>query len=221
MIKSVHLQKLLAKINIEEAFEVTFGIQNNVNTYCPFHENEQTSQSPSCSVCQDGLFSCKGCGAKGDVFDFYARAHNTTRVQAIETLQKKSASPSTSKKSSSKLIRKKRTLEPYMVEQCEKQLKEHSYYLTYLQEVRGLTLETITKFHIGCDEHRITIPVFDENNTIVNFRRYLPNAHNAPKMVSFSVGYGKTRLFPYPEFLAASDSQPVILCEGEWDCLLL
>jgi len=53
---------------------------------CPFH----SERTPSFTVDRDrGLFHCFGCGAGGDVFDFYMRTHNVTFPEAAEQLAKR------------------------------------------------------------------------------------------------------------------------------------
>jgi hypothetical protein len=199
------------KINVEEAFSVAFKGRDNVNTYCPYHEDPNTSTSKSASVSLEGLFKCHGCNVEGDAFDFYSRTHNLTRNQAIIQLTKKKTKPKTDK----------RKLEPEMVDICMDMLKDRPDFLRFLHEERGLTDETLAKFSIGCDERRITIPIFDNEHKLVNIRRYLPHAKSTPKMVSFASGYGKPRMFPIRILHGLPLGDYVVLCEGEWDTLLL
>ena len=232
MIKSVRLQKLLAKIDIGRAFDVEFKHSDNVNTFCPFHENEEVSESCSCSVHREGLFNCKGCGAKGDVVDFYAQKHHVTRAMALETFKEWAKPPKVEKppkppklpkppkiKKPKKLKLPKGVLPLELVERTRSLLNGHKTFSDYIRQQRGLTEHTIERFQLGCDEKRITIPIFDTEHQLVNFRRYLPNAK--PKMVSYGTGHGSPRLFPLPQFVEAPMDTPIILCEGEWDCLLL
>lgn len=61
------------------------GGAGNRKARCPFH-NDQT---PSLSISiQDGCWNCKGCGAKGDAFSFFARKHGLdVKGQFPEVLQ--------------------------------------------------------------------------------------------------------------------------------------
>jgi DNA primase len=53
---------------------------------CPFHDE----RTPSFTVDRErGLFHCFGCGAGGDVFDFYMRTHGVTFPEAAEQLAKR------------------------------------------------------------------------------------------------------------------------------------
>ena len=49
-------------------------------TRCPFHEDK----TPSLSIKPDtGLFHCFGCGAKGDIFDFYGKLNRLDAFPVI------------------------------------------------------------------------------------------------------------------------------------------
>lgn len=102
-----------------------------------------------------------------------------------------------------------------------------------LKERRGFTDETIKKFELGWDGHRITIPIRNYRGDVVNVRRYLlspiAGQKTKNKMVSLSPGvislptqilhykYSKPRLWP-TEWMTRPD--PVIVMGGEMDTLL-
>lgn len=59
------------------------GEETNIN--CPFHDDK----NPSCSINKSkGLFYCHGCGARGDMIEFYKLYHKVTFKQAIEGIIK-------------------------------------------------------------------------------------------------------------------------------------
>ena len=215
-VESARLQKLLATVDLETAFGVRFNGSSNVNAYCPFHEDPSIAQSKSASVSLEGLFKCHGCSAAGDVFDFYARAQGVTRGQAVEALRgtRTGGQPS-------QPVHKMRKLSGDMVDICQDMLQDNQTFLNYLYEERGLADSTIERFKIGCDERRITIPIFDIEGQLVNIRRYLPHASSSPKMLSFAKGYGQPRLYPIDILAGTPLEERIILCEGEWDALLL
>ena len=71
---------------------------------------------------------------------------------------------------------------------------------TVLRERRGLSDDTLRRFQIGWDGERITIPIYDEYNGLVNFRRYKWNStEDQWKLLNFvaDVGntYGEVRIF--------------------------
>lgn len=89
--------------------------------------------------------------------------------------------------------------------------------LAYVTDVRGLTVATVEEHWLGYDEvrDRFTLPVWADGD-LVNVRRYLPGAKPGNKMRNFP-GYGTpARLYP-----ALPASGPVVVCEGEWDALVL
>src|SRR4029077_2676234 len=70
--------------------------------------------------------------------------------------------------------------------------------LAWLQEHRGLTTDTITRWKLGYDGQRYYIPIQDEAGSYVNIRRYKPQAARAQdKMLSWRAGFGAARLWPY------------------------
>lgn len=89
----------------------------------------------------------------------------------------------------------------------------------WIVEHRGLDEATIRQYSIGYSsyEDRITIPVYNSNGDCVNLRGYDYTGRRPSKMISYGVGYGAARLYPAA---ALEDSEPLLLCEGEWDTLL-
>jgi hypothetical protein len=90
--------------------------------------------------------------------------------------------------------------------------------LDYLTDKRGLFRETIETYRIGFDPYfdRYTLPVYDSDDVLVNVRRYDPHADGQRKMLN-TTGYGSpARLYP-----CLPPSGPVVICEGEFDALLL
>lgn len=91
------------------------------------------------------------------------------------------------------------------------------YFLEFLENARGLSTETISKFQIGMDGERITIPVADSGGVWRNVRRYLPEV--TQKKILNLDGHGSPGML-YPLETLATPDVPVLLCEGEWDALL-
>jgi putative DNA primase/helicase len=107
--------------------------------------------------------------------------------------------------------------------------------LEYFQNKRGLIPETVQKYQLGWDTktRRYTIPIRDHKNKLVNIRLYDPHASDAGfKMISYSVlkqnpkdkkdkwRYGEARLYGLDE-MARYKGKQVVICEGEWDRLIL
>jgi hypothetical protein len=107
-----------------------------------------------------------------------------------------------------------------VVEKYHATLMKTPSRLLYLQERRGLTLETIERFKLGFDgSTRYMIPVIDEEGLVRNIRKYFPEAKDVKfKMLSWREGYGTARLFPMAEYTDAQE--PMFIFEGEMDCML-
>ena len=112
-----------------------------------------------------------------------------------------------------------------------RKLKLTPSFYDYLTHERFLAPAVIEQMYIGTNGDRITIPIKNEFNMVVNVKYYDPNASKIkggpPKMLnhtdkteprSFGV---PTMVYPLGVLIHLSPSDPVILCEGEWDALLL
>jgi 5S rRNA maturation endonuclease (ribonuclease M5) len=88
--------------------------------------------------------------------------------------------------------------------------------LSYL-ESRGISLDSVVKFQIGfsVNDSRFMIPVRDAGGNLINVRRYRRDA--TAKMLPWSEGV-PTSIFN-AEILKSNEA--VVICEGEWDCILL
>lgn len=82
---------------------------------------------------------------------------------------------------------------------------------------RGISNNIIERYQIGWDGHRIVIPVFDQDHSIL-FRKYRrdPDSSNGPKY-SYDPG-SSAALFGIESI---KKSNEIVICEGELDCLLL
>jgi len=106
-------------------------------------------------------------------------------------------------------------IEAGIIEDYHNNLIKDKLKLDFLFKKRGITKETIIKYKIGFDGERYTIPIKDSLGNYVNIRRWHPT--KTPKILPYKKGYGGKRLFPIENLR----KQKIILCEGEWDCLLL
>lgn len=93
--------------------------------------------------------------------------------------------------------------------------------LAQIMELRGLLHETLLAYEIGWDSaaRAYTIPVRDEDGTILNLRRYQPEPVGDRRKIWSVNGMGQPRLFPI-SILVDEDPDTIIICEGEWDALL-
>jgi DNA primase len=116
-------------------------------------------------------------------------------------------------------------------------------HIVYLNQKRGLSKKTIEEARIGFDTDaiyknslgewcrgRYALPVFDKELKVRNIRLYTPATDPAYKMMNYIVHKGDVNLeqrYGSPvrlyglHKLSTGKYQHVIICEGEWDCLLL
>jgi DNA primase len=89
----------------------------------------------------------------------------------------------------------------------------------YLNE-RGIPDETITRFALGWNDERITIPVHDRDGTLVLYKlgRAPDSPSDSPKMLYYPSG-SRAELYGW-DTLAQKPSS-VVVCEGEYDRLVL
>jgi 5S rRNA maturation endonuclease (ribonuclease M5)/predicted transcriptional regulator len=195
----------LTKINYSQFYRkyLDFKVKIKDNEHrclCPFHND---TSKPNFDVnLTKGVWYCYVCQEGGNVVDFYKKhTGKTARDFAIEY----------------GILH----VEDTYTDKCHKALLGgHSDIKKYLSDKRGLDESDITLMKLGYDEkaERITIPIKDRYGVTLNMRKYKPDADI--KMMSYKKGYGSARLFPiYPNDITKKDK--FVLCEGEWDCMLL
>jgi len=106
-------------------------------------------------------------------------------------------------------------INPGHVEDWAQRLLADPQALKYLREVRGLTVATIEHAGLGWSRGRYTLPVRDPDGLVVNVRLASPSAE--PKVINLD-GYGSPVRWYTP--WSEGEGGPVIVAEGEWDCLL-
>jgi len=186
-----------------------------VSACCPFHEDRNPSfQFHS----ETGRWNCfTGCG-EGDIFEFLTRRTGQDFKTILRDLGERAGvePPATSKPPPPDLEKRVRVWADNLWLRHDR--------VRWLCDHRRLTDETIRKYDIGWDDgrKRYTIPIRDENRQVVNVRLYSANAKS--KIINYTEGgkkYGSPpRLFGLDE-LVTSDGSQIIICEGEWDRLLL
>ena len=93
---------------------------------------------------------------------------------------------------------------------------------------RGLSDQTISRFMLGHDGTRFTIPIFDHDGKLLNIRLRLDERYtteddyvNGKLQKKYSGVCGYNGVFLYPAWLIDPRSEEVIICEGELDCVKL
>jgi hypothetical protein len=185
----------------------------NWTALCPCHEDTAPSLRvdirPNSLGHRTTFVRCVTCGANGDTVIeakglwaerqhiYYGNPARVVRPKRIEPL------------SESKVVR-------YV-----DYLHESPNLLDYLHDERGLYDDTLRSYEVGYDEQRdrYTLPVRHKRK-LVNIRRYLPHAPpGVPKMINASGHGSPARLYPY--LPSQRSRRGILICEGEWDCLLL
>lgn len=189
---------------------------------CPFPERHATGvdSSPSFTVNLDkGVYWCNACGSKGNVMTFYREMYHVSREDAWYALGDALGIERPDTKDS------RLGIDPGLPAQYCLALKNlQGPIKKVLHERRGLTDAILYAFCIGWDGERVTIPIYDENNDLVNIRRYMWNSVDDNfKMINYTDEvnnvYGENRIYGI-EHLYNDTLQEVLWCEGEWDRLV-
>lgn len=221
-----------AHMTIKDYFEEVFGQElvpdgsGEVAVRCPWHDDSVESMSINLET---GLWTCFGCGLKGDIYTFVQLSEDVDYKGACKWLSRRGfvgdveidfvdeKAPKIGKVIANK---PKKALDPInnsVISGLEENLWCNSAVLEFLHEKRGLTDETIRKFRLGYCNSRVTIPLFDETGCY-NIRQYDWARHDSSKMISWERGRGRVSLFPDPSLWT---DDPIFLCEGEMDVLLM
>jgi DNA primase len=179
---------------------------------CLFHKEKDPSLhfNP-----ETGAWYCHGCGAGGgSIISFHAKLKNTSLRDAAAELYHEFVRP---------------VIPAKLVRAWHRTLDDTPSALSYVKRERLISPAAILRYKIGWDGNRLTIPIANEFGLFVNRKAYDPlaKAHHTGKMVNYrrqreSRSYGSpTMLFPLDVFHEAQSANQVVICEGEWDALLL
>ncbi|MBU1950036.1 MAG: hypothetical protein KJ927_15080, partial [Candidatus Eisenbacteria bacterium] len=187
-----------------------------ISALCPFHAD--TSPSFGFNP-QTGQWCCHaGCG-KGSAFDFLMHTSGKDFKSTLIELGDRLGVPRPSSADSTRP-----PIDEGLINQWATYLRETETAGRCLREQRGLTQDTIRRYQIGWDpkRQRYTIPVRDERGKVVNIRLY--STSEKPKIINYTDAkhkYGSpARLYGLKE-MANDTGDQVVLCEGEWDRLIL
>lgn len=221
-----------SNMSIKDYFEGVFGCEltpdgsGEVAVRCPWHNDTVESMSININT---GLWTCFGCGLKGDIYTFVQMMEDTdfngackwlskhgfvgdVEIEIDEEVQTKNDSVITKSK-----VKKLPPIPEAVIQGLIDNLWCNSAALTFLKEKRGLTEDTIKEFKLGYHNGRITIPLYNEDGCF-NIRQYDWAKRDSSKVISWERGRGGVVLFPDPSFWT---DDPVFICEGEMDCILM
>ena len=193
---------------------------NEVKAECPFKDlhQSQSDANPSLTVnLSKGVYYCNSCHSKGNIHTMYKELYGLTSSEAWFKLGDALKIP---RPDGTKPTRP--DIEVGLVQEYHRKLMSLTGPLREVLSVRrGLSDDTLRRFQLGWDGDRVTIPVYDEFNTLVNFRRYKWNSTDDQwKVLNYvdelNNSYGEVRIFGIDRFLDNSIDY-VVWSEGEMD----
>lgn len=196
---------------------------NEIKAECPFKElhESKTDNNPSLTVNLDkGVWYCNSCHSKGNIHTMYKALYGKTPEEAWFDLGDALKIP---RPDGSKPTRP--DIETGLVQEYHNKLMSLTGPLRdVLRDRRGLTDETLVDFQLGWDGDRVTIPIYDEFNTLVNFRRYKWNSTDDQWKVlnyvdEYNNTYGEVRIFGIDRVLD-DELDYIVWCEGEMDRII-
>jgi len=194
----------------------------NVLVKCPFHDDRESSLALQIRD-RGGLVYCHGCGYRGNLVQFHQKYKGFESLEeAVRDLIELFSIDVTTMSSD--------YLDDSHIPEFNAALLANTKFLQHLENMRGIDKDTIRRFQLGLEIRevegrkvpRITIPIYDSENKLVNIRRWLPEFERktkedeARKTIGMP-GHNDNRLFP----IAALQQQQIIICEGELDCMVL
>lgn len=224
---SEYCNRILAEIDNEAFFlNELKNIQRRgqeIKASCPFTElhESHTDNNPSLTVnLAKGVYYCNTCHSKGNIHTMYRHLYGLTSEEAWFKLGDALQIP---RPDSSKPTRP--DIEPGLVTSYHAALMKLTGPIrSVLRERRGLTDDTLRRFQLGWDGERVTIPVYDEYNTLVNFRRYKWNSNEDQWKVlnyvdEYENTYGEVRIFGLDRVVDPT-LEYVVWSEGEMDRII-
>lgn len=196
---------------------------NELKAECPFKElhESSTDRNPSLTVnLSKGVYYCNTCHSKGNVHTMLKHTDGLSNEAAWFTLGDALGIP---RPDGTRPTRP--DIDPGLIQGYHKALMNLSGPLRkVLKERRGLTDDTLKRFRLGWDGDRVTIPVFDEFNTLSNFRRYKWNSTDDQWKVLNYVDeagntYGEVRIYGI-ENLVDESVKEIVWVEGEMDRII-
>lgn len=194
-----------------------------IKASCPFIElhADQEDKTPSLTVNVDkGIYICQTCRSKGNVHTLHKHITGKNNEDAWFDL---GDGLGIERPDSSKPARP--DVEVGLVAHYHSALMALTGPLRdILKERRGFTDQTLRRFQLGWNGERVTIPIYDEFNTLVNFRLYKWNSDNDQwKLLNYvdELGntYGEVRIFGI-ENLVNPEIEEIVWSEGETDRII-
>lgn len=182
-----------------------------VRTFCPFHDDQHT---PSLAIYEDHAYcyTCRKYLSRRAISGLFTQ-EELTSAKILSGLLKKIPAPKV------KVDVPKMALVSHHSLLAEWGERAREYLAR-----RGIDAHTIESFQLGHNGIAYTLPVYEEDGSIVTlrFRRddAQVGAHSSlPKYYGLR-GHNQTRWYPWPPS-QAGQAETIVLTEGEFDALLL
>lgn len=221
---SDYRNRILAEIDNEAFFlNELSNVQRRgmeIKAECPFKElhESQSDKNPSLTVnLSKGVYYCNTCKSKGNIHTMYKHLYGLSNEEAWFNLGDGLQIP---RPDSTRPTRPE--IDDGLVSKYHQALMKLTGPIRdVLKERRGLSDDTLKSFQLGWDGDRITIPIYDEYNTLVNFRRYKWNSTDDQWKVlnyvdEYDNTYGEVRIFGIDRVLDPTLDY-VVWAEGEMD----
>ena len=176
---------------------------NEVRIKCPFPGH--TDSNPSASLNTDkNVWKCyaSGCKGKGSIITLLSLIAQVDRQTIIVDL---------SERYDLKVIK---TISIERIEEYHQEIWKSGPFLQELER-RAIGPDLIREAKLGYNKGKITIPIFNSNNQVINLRRYLPGASTG----KFSHTRGYQTLAIYQPRQLKYDS--ILICGGELKALAI
>lgn len=213
-----HKKEVMKNLSWEKIYgDVQNTIEGNngwTNGKCPLHRDGKENVRSFGFRKENLTWNCfKECG-EGNVFSFIMKEKEMDFKEAAEYLRHLSGVPP---------LQFEPKQPPISEQAIESYVKSMSVEVrNFLMESKGLTEETINKYQLGWNSKfgRITVPMRDEKGLCRNIKQYKMNPTGKQQKDFFykkglpiiMMGLPEVKHFPGNE---------IILCEGQWDMLLL
>lgn len=213
-----------------ECFQVREQRGSELHGLCPSHDDH--NQSFSYNFEKD-CCNCLACDFKGDLITLWGQANNITdNAEAFSAFKERfgTAAPvsgrrglTPGKKGGAGAAKKSTPDETTKVipeKEWEALALLPANWRKICRDKFGWSDSIIDRFNLRFKSYgptgRIAIPIRRDDRALVNVRLYQPGtAEN--KVISWGAGFGKSKLFPAPA--TWHPTEPILLCEGEKDCL--
>jgi len=157
------------------------GSDDKFKILCPYHEDNV----PSCQInTKENSFKCFVCGSSGPAYNILARLRNELPAKTRTYIAQKYGVNLTD------------TIDFSKIERCHIAIWQEKQLLIELAN-RAVTHDLITKYRLGCENSRITIPITNAAGFYIDLRSYAPGAETN-KFRSMK-GYGGNNIFPYSQ----------------------